>query len=105
MSTKTIFRKSYLEHQKEIKIAQKKFDETRNTETATVLSNLKNNHKKALDEIFRKDYILENVKIAVKGLKEKDNPKLWNYTLEPIYEGYNPMAKDIAIKYKLIEAK
>lgn len=85
------FTPAYQAHVKEIKKAQKEFDNNPNRETATKLSNLKNNMFKDPTEIFTQAYITRQL--------NKAEAQIEDCQLHIVYEEgpFNPFAKRLRV--------
>lgn len=91
------YTEEYQEHLIKIDRAQEKFQKNPCRETATKLSNLKNNEFKKYDEVFKESYIEKLVKEEKKRLKELDEV-MERYTAHIKYEGnYGHIAKELII--------
>lgn len=89
------FTEAYKQHLKNIKAAQQEFELNPTQETATKLSNLKNNQFRKPEEVFTPQYIREMTKDFEPGTVE----------MEIQYEEglYNPIAQDLVITGEKIE--
>lgn len=88
-SVKNKYTEDYLQHQKDTEKQEKIFKEDPCRETATKLSDMKNNQFKEIHEIFTPEYIYKKANRAQKKVNEFE---YYGYELRVVYRGYEPRA-------------
>lgn len=89
MGIKKHFNKEYREHLHLLGTAQKKFEAHPNPETATKLSNMKNNEFKKAEEVFSGPYLDKMVKEGKKEMKDNYGKKMGEHYFKLYFDGYD----------------